>query len=108
LSEEKICEYLAYDSSISIVWCNTADMDRSCSRIPEPARQNACVKKFRFSDLQLHRIIAVWVLQLLYCSEFLPMPKPMASRLSKDTLDSKKTACFTIITGSYNCLKKLV
>ena len=44
LDENKIQGYLAFDSGISIGWCNAADMESYVGFVPEFARANTCGK----------------------------------------------------------------
>lgn len=44
LNNEKISGYLAFDNSISIAWCNAADMESYDAFVPELARENSVGK----------------------------------------------------------------
>ena len=44
LNDEKISGYLAFDDSLSIAWCNVADMDSYEAFVPKYAREISCGK----------------------------------------------------------------
>ncbi|MBR3741582.1 MAG: GNAT family N-acetyltransferase [Clostridia bacterium] len=44
LNKNKIHGYLAYDGTLSIGWCNAADMESYAGFVPEFARKNTCGK----------------------------------------------------------------
>ncbi len=44
LNKKKIHGYLAYDGTLSIGWCNAADIDSYVGFVPEFARKNTCGK----------------------------------------------------------------
>ena len=44
LNKNKIQGYLAYDGTLSIGWCNAADMESYAGFVPEFARKNTCGK----------------------------------------------------------------